>query len=29
MVTYEGLFQLLTVILMAVALFYNIYKDKK
>lgn len=29
MVTYESLFQLLTVILMAVALFYNIYKDKK
>ena len=29
MVTYEGLFQLLGVILMAVTLFYNIYKDKK
>lgn len=29
MVTYEGLFQLLSVIIMAVALFYNIYKDKK
>lgn len=29
MVTYEALFQLLGVILMAVTLFYNIYKNKK
>lgn len=29
MVTYEALFQLLSVIIMAVTLFYNIYKNKK
>lgn len=29
MVTYEGLFQYTLVILTAISLFYNIYKNKK